>query len=154
MKISLICVGRLGSAPEAVLARAYAERAGAAGRALGLAPVEIVEIEARKPGKAAEAEAILARAADACLIACDERGKSLSSREFAERIATLRDDGVRQLVFIVGGADGLDPAVRAAAADVLSFGPQTWPHALARVMLAEQVYRAVTILAGAPYHRD
>jgi 23S rRNA (pseudouridine1915-N3)-methyltransferase len=137
-----------------VLARAYAERAGAAGRALGLTPVEIVEIEARKPGKAAEAEAILARVADARLIACDERGKSLASRDFAARIAAWRDDGVRQLAFAIGGADGLDPSVRDAAAEVLSFGPATWPHALARVMLAEQVYRAVTILAGAPYHRD
>ena len=154
MRISLICVGRLGPAPEAALARAYAERASAAGRALGLAPVEIVEVEARKAGKAAEAEAILARAGDARLIACDERGRSFASRDFAARLAALRDDGVRQLAFVVGGADGLDPSVRAAAADLLSFGPQTWPHALARVMLAEQVYRAVTILAGSPYHRD
>ncbi|HEX3405791.1 MAG TPA: 23S rRNA (pseudouridine(1915)-N(3))-methyltransferase RlmH [Caulobacteraceae bacterium] len=154
MRISLICVGRLGPAPEAALARAYAERASAAGRALGLAPVEIVEVEARKPGKAAEAEAILAKAEGARLIACDERGKSFASRDFATRLAALRDDGLRQLAFAIGGADGLDPAVREAAADVLSFGPQTWPHALARVMLAEQVYRAVAILAGAPYHRD
>jgi 23S rRNA (pseudouridine1915-N3)-methyltransferase len=157
MRIALICVGRLGPAPEAALARAYAERASAAGRALGLAPVEIVEVEGRKAGKAgkaAEAEAILARAGEARLIACDERGKSFASRDFAARLAALRDDGVRQLAFAIGGADGLDPIVRAAAADVLSFGPQTWPHALARVMLAEQVYRAISILAGAPYHRD
>ena len=154
MRISLICVGRLGPASEAALARAYAERASAAGRALGLAPIEIVEVEARKAGKGAEAEAILARAGEARLIACDERGRSFASRNFAARLAALRDDGVRQLAFAIGGADGLDPSVREAAADVLSFGPQTWPHALARVMLAEQVYRAVTILAGAPYHRD
>jgi 23S rRNA (pseudouridine1915-N3)-methyltransferase len=154
MRISLICVGRLGPAPEAALARAYAERASAAGRALGLAPVEIVEVEGRKAGKAAEAEAILARAGEARLIACDERGKSFASRDFAVRLATLRDDGVRHLAFAIGGADGLDASVREAAAEVLSFGPQTWPHALARVMLAEQVYRAVSILAGAPYHRD
>ncbi|HWF76444.1 MAG TPA: 23S rRNA (pseudouridine(1915)-N(3))-methyltransferase RlmH [Caulobacteraceae bacterium] len=154
MRISLICVGRLGSAPEAALARAWAERASAAGRALGLAPVEIVEVAGRKPGKPAEAEAILAKAADARLIACDERGKSFASRDFAARIAALRDDGVRELAFAIGGADGLGPAVRDAAADIISFGPATWPHALARAMLAEQVYRAVTILAGAPYHRD
>jgi 23S rRNA (pseudouridine1915-N3)-methyltransferase len=154
MRISLICVGRLGSAPEAALARAWAERASASGRALGLAPVEIVEVEGRKPGKPAEAEAILAKADGARLIACDERGRSFASREFAARIAALRDDGVRQLAFAIGGADGLDPSVRAAAAEVISFGPATWPHALARAMLAEQVYRAVSILAGAPYHRD
>lgn len=136
------------------MARAYVDRIAASGRALGLAPVEIVEVEGRKPGKAAEGEAILAKAEGARLIACDERGKSFASRDFAARIAALRDDGVRQLAFAIGGADGLDASVREAAADVLSFGPQTWPHALARVMLAEQIYRAVTILAGAPYHRD
>jgi 23S rRNA (pseudouridine1915-N3)-methyltransferase len=119
-----------------------------------LAPVEIVEVEGRKSGKAAEAEALLAKAVGARLIACDERGKSFASRDFAARLATLRDDGVRQLAFAIGGADGLDPSVRAAAAEVISFGPATWPHALARVMLAEQVYRAVSILAVAPYHRD
>ena len=154
MRISLICVGRLGATPEAALARAYADRAGAAGRALGITPVEIVEVEPRKSGMVAEAEAILARAGEARLIACDERGRSLPSREFAARIAALRDDGAHHLALVIGGADGLDAAVRAAAAETISFGAQTWPHALARVMLAEQVYRAVTILAGAPYHRD
>jgi 23S rRNA (pseudouridine1915-N3)-methyltransferase len=140
--------------PEAALARDYAERATAAGRSLSLSPVEIVEVEARKPGKSAEAEVILARAADAKLIACDEHGRAMTSRDFAARLAALRDDGVRHLAFAIGGADGLDPAVTSAARQTLSFGPQTWPHALARAMLAEQVYRAVTILAGAPYHRD
>jgi 23S rRNA (pseudouridine1915-N3)-methyltransferase len=119
-----------------------------------VAPVEIVEVEARKPGKAAEAEAILARANGAQLIACDERGGAMTSRDFAARLAALRDDGVRHLALVIGGADGLDAAVTNAAIQTLSFGPQTWPHALARVMLAEQVYRAVTILAGSPYHRD
>jgi 23S rRNA (pseudouridine1915-N3)-methyltransferase len=153
LKISLICVGRLGASAEAKLALDYAARASAAGRALGLSPVEIVEVEVRKAGRAAEAEAILVKADAARLIACDERGKSFASRDFAARLAELRDDGVRRIVFAVGGADGLDASVRDAAAEVVSFGPQTWPHALARVMLAEQVYRAVTILAGAPYHR-
>jgi len=119
-----------------------------------LAPVEIVEVEARKPGKAAEAEAILARAEGAQLIACDEHGRGVTSRDFAARLAGLRDDGARHLALVIGGADGLDGAVTGAALQIFSFGPQTWPHALARVMLAEQVYRAVTILAGSPYHRD
>jgi 23S rRNA (pseudouridine1915-N3)-methyltransferase len=141
-------------APEAALARDYAERASASGRSFGLGPVGIVEVEARKPGKPAEAEAILARAGEAQLIACDERGRAMTSRDFAARLAALRDDGVRHLAFAIGGADGLDAAVTGAAIQTLSLGPQTWPHALARAMLAEQVYRAVTILAGAPYHRD
>ncbi|MFI4974280.1 MAG: 23S rRNA (pseudouridine(1915)-N(3))-methyltransferase RlmH [Caulobacterales bacterium] len=154
MRISLICVGRLGRSPEAILARDYAERATAAGRALGLGPVDIVEVEARKPGKAAEAEAILGKSGQARLIACDEHGRAMTSREFAARLAALRDEGVRALALVIGGADGLGEALLDAARDRLAFGPQTWPHALARVMLAEQVYRAATILAGAPYHRD
>jgi 23S rRNA (pseudouridine1915-N3)-methyltransferase len=154
MRISLICVGRLGRSPEAALARDYADRATAGGRSLGLGPVEILEVEGRKPGKAAEGEAILERAGGAHLMVCDERGRALGSRDFAARLAQLRDDGARSLALVIGGADGLDEAVRAAAREALAFGPQTWPHALARVMLAEQVYRATTILAGGPYHRD
>ncbi|MGH6956636.1 MAG: 23S rRNA (pseudouridine(1915)-N(3))-methyltransferase RlmH [Caulobacteraceae bacterium] len=154
MRLSLICVGRLGRAPEAALALDYAKRASAAGRSLGLGPVEIVEVESRKSGRAAEAEAILARAEGASLWACDEHGLALPSRQFAARIAALRDAGIRRLAFAVGGADGLDAAVTDAAAERIAFGPQTWPHALARAMLAEQVYRAVSILAGSPYHRD
>ncbi len=134
--------------------RLYAERATAAGRALGLGPVELIEIEGRKPGKESEAEALSAHLADSRIIACDERGRARSSRAFAAEIGRLRDDGVRRLVFLIGGADGLDPDLRTRAQDTLAFGPQTWPHALARVMLAEQVYRSVTLLAGGPYHRD
>ena len=147
-------IGRLGRSPEADLVRLYAERATAAGRALGLGPVEVIEVEGRKPGKGSEAEALSAHLADSRIIACDERGRARSSRDFATEIGRLRDDGVRRLVFLIGGADGLDPDLRAGAQDILAFGPQTWPHALARAMLAEQVYRSVTLLAGGPYHRD
>lgn len=150
-----MAVGRLGRAPEALLALDYTERASASGRALGLTPVDIVEVEARKPGKAAEGEALRAAIGqNVHLIACDERGKAWTSRAFAGHIGTLRDRGVRRVCFAIGGADGLAPEVTAAAQETLAFGPQTWPHALARAMLAEQVYRAVTILAGGPYHRD
>jgi len=154
LKITILAVGRLGRSPEAELARDYAARAAAAGRALGIDPVEIVEVEARKPGKAAEAEALRAVIADGWLIACDEHGESLPSRVLAARIAKLRDDGVRRLVLVIGGADGLDPGLLKSARGLIAFGAQTWPHALARAMLAEQVYRAVTILGGSPYHRD
>ena len=116
--------------------------------------MEVVEVEARKPGKAAEAEAILARLDGGHLIACDEHGQAHPSRDFAGRIGRLRDDGARHLVIVIGGADGLDASILAAARERLAFGPQTWPHALVRAMLAEQVYRAVTILTGSPYHRD
>lgn len=136
------------------MVKLYAERATAAGRALSLGPVEVVEVEARKPGKAAEAEALAPLLEQAHVIACDEHGQARASRAFAAELGRLRDDGVRRLVFVIGGADGLDPALLGRAHGKLAFGPQTWPHALARVMLAEQVYRAVTILAGGPYHRD
>ena len=154
MKVTLLTVGRLGRMPEAELARDYLARATASGRALGLGPFEIVEVESRKPGKAAEAEVLLPHLEGAHVIACDEHGAVRPSRAFAERIGRLRDDGARKLVSIIGGADGLDASILAAANETLAFGPQTWPHALARAMLAEQLYRSVTILAGSPYHRD
>ena len=154
MIITLLTVSKLGRAPEAALARDYADRATASGRALGLGPVEVLEVAARKPGKGAEGDVLLTHLKDAYVIACDEHGQALASRAFAGKIAKLRDDGRRKLVLIIGGADGLAPEVLARADETLAFGPQTWPHALARAMLAEQVYRAVTILAGGPYHRD
>ena len=152
MKIAIVAIGRLSRSPEAGLVRLYADRASAAGRALGLGPIEVIEVESRKPGKAAEA--LGAHLADSRIIACDETGRARTSRDFAAEIGRLRDDGVRRLAFLIGGADGLDTALKARAHDALAFGPQIWPHALARVMLTEQVYRAVTLLAGGPYHRD
>ena len=154
MKISIVAIGRLPRSPEADLVKLYVDRATMAGRALGLGPVEVVEVEARKPGKPAEAEALRPHLEGAHLIACDEHGNARPSRAFAAEIARLRDDGVRRLAFVIGGAAGLDPSLLSAASGKLAFGPQTWPHALARAMLAEQIYRAVTILAGSPYHRD
>jgi 23S rRNA (pseudouridine1915-N3)-methyltransferase len=154
LQVRVLSVGRLGAAPEAVLAREWARRATHTGRAHGLGPVEIVEIETRKPGKLAEGEAILGRLDGARLIACDERGAALASRTFADWLGGMRDDGVRDLVFAIGGADGLDAGVIAAAQRTLAFGPQTWPHALVRAMLAEQLYRAATLMAGQPYHPD
>jgi 23S rRNA (pseudouridine1915-N3)-methyltransferase len=154
LKLSIVAIGKLARSPETELVKTYVERATNAGRSLGLGPVEVVEVESRKPGKAAEAEALRPHLTDAHLIACDEHGTARPSRAFAEEIATLRDRGVRRLVFVIGGADGLAPELLAQANGKLAFGPQTWPHALARAMLAEQIYRAVTILAGSPYHRD
>ncbi len=136
------------------MVKLYVDRATASGRSLGLGPVEVIEVDAKKPGKAAEALVLTPHLANAYVVACDEHGAARSSREFAAEIAKLRDDGQRRLVFVIGGADGLDPSVLSAANSKLAFGPQTWPHALVRAMLAEQVYRAVTILAGGPYHRD
>ena len=155
MRVTLIAVGKLSRAPEGTLALDYIARAAAGGRALGLAPIELIEVEARKPGKEAVGEAILAALPEGChLIACDEHGDQLTSRRLSEKVAALRDGGEKKLCFVIGGADGLSPAVLAAARSKLTFGTLTWPHALARAMLAEQIYRSVTLLAGSPYHRD
>jgi 23S rRNA (pseudouridine1915-N3)-methyltransferase len=154
VRITVLAVGRLGRSPEADLVKLYTDRAAAAGRALGFTGVEVVEVESRKPGKAAEAEVLRPHLQDAYVIACDEHGAARTSRAFAQELGRLRDDGIKRLTLMIGGADGLDPELLAAADARLAFGVQTWPHALARVMLAEQVYRAVTILAGSPYHRD
>lgn len=155
MRLQIIAVGRLGRSAEAELARDYAARATASGRALALGPCDILEVESKKPGKLAEAEAILSAVGEgARIIACDEHGKAWPSRDFASRIAQWRDAGERRAVFIIGGADGLGGPVLEAAHETLAFGVQTWPHALARAMLAEQLYRATTILSGSPYHRD
>jgi 23S rRNA (pseudouridine1915-N3)-methyltransferase len=136
------------------LVKLYVDRASAGGRVLGLGPIDVIEVEAKKPGKLAEAAVLRTHLPDSHVMACDERGGTRTSRAFADEIAKLRDQGVRRLVLMIGGADGLDSGLLAQADSHLAFGPQTWPHALARVMLAEQIYRAVTILAGGPYHRD
>ncbi|MDP3490158.1 MAG: 23S rRNA (pseudouridine(1915)-N(3))-methyltransferase RlmH [Phenylobacterium sp.] len=154
MRVVILAVGRLARSPETDLVRLYVERATAAGRALGLGPVEVIEVESRKSGKAAEAEVLRPHFKDSHVLVCDEHGQARTSRVFAQEMAGLRDEGTRRLVLVIGGADGLEPALMADAQGRLAFGPQTWPHALVRAMLAEQVYRAVTILAGSPYHRD
>jgi 23S rRNA (pseudouridine1915-N3)-methyltransferase len=156
LKLDLIAVGRLGRTAENGLCADYLARATAAGKALGLGPAELIEVEARGgSGMAREAEAISAKvAAGAIMVACDERGQAMSSRAFAGKIEKWRDGGAPRLCLVIGGADGLDPSVRERAALLVGFGAWTWPHALARVMAAEQLYRAVTILGGSPYHRD
>ena len=125
------------------------------GKPLALGPMFEVEVEDKKGGgMAAEAE-LLARAvpAGAVLVTLDERGKVLSSPDFASQLARWRDGGRQDVAFVIGGADGIDPGLRAKADFSISFGQMVWPHMLVRVMLAEQLYRAATILSGGPYHR-
>ncbi|GGE37182.1 ribosomal RNA large subunit methyltransferase H [Primorskyibacter flagellatus] len=155
MKLTICAVGRLRKGPEADLIDDYLTRATRSGRALGLGPVSVAEVEDRKGGGMA-AEAVLLEKAlpdRARVIALDERGVVMSSPDFAEVLARWRDEGVSDCAFVIGGADGIDPAMRARTDQALSFGKMVWPHMLVRVMLAEQIYRAVTILAGSPYHR-
>ncbi|MEM9138647.1 MAG: 23S rRNA (pseudouridine(1915)-N(3))-methyltransferase RlmH [Pseudomonadota bacterium] len=155
MRLDLIAVGRLKAGPEADLVRGYAARATAAGRALALGPVDITEIDERKARDRAQQSDRLAEAvpAGAAMILLDERGKTLSSEAFSALLAAERDAGRPGLAFLIGGADGHSPDLRQRADRMLSFGPMVWPHVLARVMLAEQLYRAISILGGSPYHR-
>ncbi|QMU58419.1 MAG: 23S rRNA (pseudouridine(1915)-N(3))-methyltransferase RlmH [Boseongicola sp.] len=155
MKLKIAAVGRMRAGPEADLTADYLNRFDRTGRALGLGPVTVAEVEAKKGGMPAEAtllEKSIGNATPICTL--DERGKLISSRDFADLIANWRDQGRAEAAFVIGGADGIDPALRAKADYSLSFGKMVWPHLLVRVMLAEQLYRAASILAGAPYHRD
>jgi 23S rRNA (pseudouridine1915-N3)-methyltransferase len=160
VRLLLIAVGRMKSGPERELAERYARRFAQGARAVGLAGprvVEIAESPARNPAErmAQEARAILAeRPAGAALLVLDERGRAESSAALAARIAGLRDAGLRDLALVIGGANGLDPSLRAEATAVLSFGAMTMPHQLVRVLALEQLYRVTTILAGHPYHRE
>ena len=156
MRLLIAAVGRLRTGPEAGLVADYLDRAGKTGRPIGLGPATLAEIDDRRGGgAAAEGEALRRAVPDgAVTVILDERGRTLSSPDLAGRIADWRDAGRRDAAFLIGGADGHDPALRDAADLVLSFGPMVWPHRLARVMLAEQLYRATAILAGTPYHRD
>jgi 23S rRNA (pseudouridine1915-N3)-methyltransferase len=155
MRVHLCVVGRLRAGPEKTLIDDYLTRFDRSGRALGLGPARVVEVEDKKnAGMAAEA-ALLRKALPKGAVICtlDERGKVLSSPDFSQKIAGWRDTGRQDLALIIGGADGIDPSLRAEADFSISFGKMVWPHMLVRVMLAEQIYRAVTILGGSPYHR-
>jgi Uncharacterized conserved protein len=159
MRVTLFAIGRLKAGQEAELAGRYLDRLGKAGAAVGLEYARTVEIsesraqtaDVRKREEARELEKALPHAA--ALIVLDERGTSLTSPDFANLLARLRDEGRRDLVLAIGGADGFDASVRQKADAVISFGRMTWPHQLVRIMLAEQLYRATTILSGHPYHR-
>ena len=140
---------------EADLIDDYRTRFDRTGRALGLGPLDLRDLEAKKGGMAAEAELLSKASAGARpIIAMDERGQALTSPEFAKRLAAWRDAGDPEACFLIGGADGLARELREGADFTLSLGKMVWPHMLARVMLVEQLYRAASILAGSPYHRD
>ncbi len=125
------------------------------GKPLALGPMFETEVEDKKGGgMEAEAELLLrAVPSGALLVTMDERGRVMSSPEFAAQIARWRDEGRQDVAFVIGGADGIAPGLRDRAAFSISFGRMVWPHMLVRVMLAEQLYRAATILSGGPYHR-
>ncbi len=155
MRLTIAAVGHLRSGPEAELVRDYLERAATTGRAIGIRGTTVTEVH---DGKARGPEAQAARlleplAPGAVIVTLDERGRALDSPGLARAIAGWRDAGRPQATFLIGGADGHGTAARDRADLLLSLGPMVWPHMLVRVMLAEQLYRAVSILAGSPYHR-
>ena len=159
MRIHVGAVGRLKAGPERKLADAYLERAATIGRSAGISPVGISEIPESRAATAAlrmadEAARLRAGVAgEAVTVALDREGRDITSEEFAALVGGWRDGGTGTLAFFIGGPDGLDPGIKATAAQSLAFGRMTWPHRLARIMLLEQVYRSVTILVNHPYHR-
>ena len=160
MRIAIAAVGRLKQGPERELAERYRKRAADAGRSVGLQSIDIVEIRESRADNAerrmleesiAIANVIPERAVSVLL---DERGESVPSAAFAGHLQGWRAQDRPAVAFVVGGADGLAPGLRSKANLALTFGAATWPHQLVRIMLLEQLYRAVTILSGHPYHRS
>ncbi|MDR7033634.1 23S rRNA (pseudouridine(1915)-N(3))-methyltransferase RlmH [Mesorhizobium sp. BE184] len=159
MKITVHAVGRMKTGPERELADRYFERFARSGPGIGLEFSNIVEIPESRAQTASERRRDEGRALQShlqsgtALVLLDERGKAFTSEDFAGRIGLLRDGGRKEMVIAIGGADGHDQSLRDQAEMTVSFGSMTWPHQLVRVMLAEQLYRAATILSGHPYHR-
>jgi 23S rRNA (pseudouridine1915-N3)-methyltransferase len=159
MRLIIAVVGRLKDGAERELFARYRDRFEAVARRLGIQPVVWHETaESRAPSapkrSAEEGAALLRLARDADFtIALDEHGRMLSSEAFAKLLRKTRDDGAKTAAILIGGADGLSADVLAKACAKVSFGAITLPHQLARIVLAEQLYRAATILAGHPYHR-
>ncbi|MEM0921635.1 MAG: 23S rRNA (pseudouridine(1915)-N(3))-methyltransferase RlmH [Pseudomonadota bacterium] len=156
MRLRIAAMGRIGPGPEHAMIETYRNRADAAGRAIALGPLVIDEIDERKAKtQAAQADALRARVAKGGVtVVLDERGRPLSSPDFANLLADWRDQGRAEAAFLIGGADGHAPDLRREADLLLGFGPMVWPHMLARVMLTEQIWRAISILTNSPYHRD
>lgn len=155
MRVHLCVVGRLRGGPEKTLIDDYLGRFDKTGRGLGLTLGQVLEVDDRKGGGMAAEAALIRKALPQGTVfwVMDERGEVMTSPEFADRLAAQRDRGAGDLALVIGGADGIDPSLREEAALAISFGRMVWPHMLARVMLSEQLYRAASILAGAPYHR-
>ena len=155
MRVQICAVGRLRKGPERDLYDDYLSRFDRTGRGLALGPAELIEVEDKKGGGMPAEASLLSRVIPSGALICtlDERGKLMSSPDFADLLANWRDQGRQNLSFVIGGADGIDPSLRAQADASISFGNMVWPHMLARVMLVEQLYRAASILSGGPYHR-
>lgn len=152
MRIIIAAVGRLRDTPSRTLFDDYSKRL--------VWPSVVREVELKRAlppdqGRAEEGRLLLEAIGErATVIALDEHGTDWTSAEFARRVGAWRDDGLAELAFAIGGADGHAPALLKRAVAIVAFGKMTWPHRLARVMLVEQIYRAQQIIAGHPYHRE
>lgn len=155
MRVHICAVGRLRHGPEQDLISDYSNRFDRTGRSIGLGPLKISEVEDKKGGGQLAEAALLERAVPEGSVLCslDERGKIMDSPEFSKLLSNWRDTGRQDVTFIIGGADGIHKDLRQKTETSISFGKMVWPHMLARVMLCEQLYRAASILTGAPYHR-
>jgi 23S rRNA (pseudouridine1915-N3)-methyltransferase len=159
MRIAILAAGLARGTSQGALVDEYLTRSRTIGRQQGIASVAVEEVAVSKLREARarmaeEGEKLAGRIAQgAHVIALDSRGKGMTSEAFAEMLAAMRDAGARDLVFLIGGPDGLDIGPGVKPGRSLAFGPQTWPHLLVRVMLAEQIYRSLTILGNHPYHR-
>jgi 23S rRNA (pseudouridine1915-N3)-methyltransferase len=160
MRIVLICVGRVRKGPERELFERYFKRLGEIARSAGVAGIDLREVDesrARRPQDRREGEAaaiIAATPPGSALVALDEGGDSTTSEEWAADIGRVRDAGQAAYAIVIGGPDGLSVSLRKRARRTISFGAVTWPHQLVRVMAGEQLYRALSILTGHPYHRS
>lgn len=160
VRLTIAAVGRMKAGPERDLAGRYLDRFSKSGSALGLDYAGLAELPESRASSAQERKrdeaARLAAAIPnrAMLVLLDETGRTLSSQEFSAELARCRDEGCRDMALVIGGPDGHDPEFRRSAGLVLSLGRMTFPHQIARILLAEQLYRAATILAGHPYHRS
>ena len=161
MQLSIIAIGQMRGADELPLVEDFHRRIEASGRQLGISSLSFLELRAKRGLTGGEkkrsenaliADALARR--NGPLIVLDEAGKSLTSRAFTDRLQGWIERGDSDVTFVIGGAEGLDDKIRARADMVLSFGPMTWPHMLARVLLCEQIWRSVSILTRHPYHRD
>ncbi|HEY0960559.1 MAG TPA: 23S rRNA (pseudouridine(1915)-N(3))-methyltransferase RlmH [Novosphingobium sp.] len=139
MRLHIIARGKIGRSPEADLVERYAKRI-----AWPFKQTELPDIGGTLPVSPAPSRDVL----------LDERGRQLSSEEFAALLGRWRDEGVRETRFLIGAADGHGEVARGKADLLIAFGAMTWPHMLARAMLVEQLWRATSILAGHPYHRS
>jgi len=159
MRLWIYAIGSMRGTPEGEMCEDFCDRARKLGRNMGFAAVTLEELsvsrhrdaDSRMKDEAARLASRLPEGAHVVLL--DARGKGMTSEDFAEMLGSLRDVGTKDLAFVIGGPDGLSPLPCKTAGRSLAFGPQTWPHLLARALLTEQIYRAVTILAGHPYHR-